>query len=134
MTDCANCLHPVERHDLNGCTELVCRCLFDYNESSAAFNMRQLPVEPERARILQEHADELTKLAVSARDSQVGGEHYAKHQIQVWDIWHEYGLGAFEGAILKYLLRNKGSRLQDLKKARHTLDRLIEIEEGKDAP
>jgi hypothetical protein len=66
-----------------------------------------------------------------ASERQVGGEHYRKFKIQPWDIWEEYELGAFEGAILKYLLRDKGNRLEDLKKARHTLDKLIEIEEGK---
>jgi hypothetical protein len=67
----------------------------------------------------------------SAKDSQVGGNHYRQHSIQPWDIWEEYGLNAFEGAVLKYLLRRKGDRVEDLKKARHTLDRLIEIEEAK---
>lgn len=65
------------------------------------------------------------------RDAQVGGDHYRRHRIQPWDIWLEYGLNAFEGAILKYLLRRKGDRVEDLKKARHTLDRLIEIEEAR---
>lgn len=65
------------------------------------------------------------------RKKQVGGDHYAKHAIQPWDIWEEYGLNAFEGAVLKYLLRRKNDRVEDLKKARHTLDRLIEIEERK---
>lgn len=64
------------------------------------------------------------------RDDQVGGAHYKDYRIQPWDIWQEYGLNAFEGAVLKYLLRRKGDRLEDLKKARHTLDRLIEIEEA----
>lgn len=70
-----------------------------------------------------------------ARDRQVGGDHYAKRSIQPWDIWREYGLNAFEGAIVKYLLRwrDKGG-VEDLKKARHTLDRLIEIEEGRRRP
>lgn len=67
----------------------------------------------------------------SASDSQVGGDHYRKYKIQPWDIWEEYGLDAFTGAVIKYLLRDKGNRLEDLKKARHTLDKLIEIEEGK---
>ncbi len=70
--------------------------------------------------------------AKRARAAQVGGDHYRKHKIQPWDIWQEYGLNAFEGAIIKYLLRRKGSRLEDLKKARHTLDRLIELEEAGD--
>lgn len=71
--------------------------------------------------------DELRDAGVT----QVGGDHYLQHSIQPWDIWQEYGLNAFEGAILKYLLRRKNDRVEDLKKARHTLDRLIEIEEAK---
>jgi hypothetical protein len=68
-------------------------------------------------------------------DRQVGGEHYRQHSIQPWDIWSEYGMNAFEGAVLKYLLRwrDKGG-VEDLKKARHTLDKLIEIEEAKGDP
>ncbi len=66
-----------------------------------------------------------------ASERQVGGDHYQKHSIQPWDIWEAYELDAFTGAILKYLLRDKGNRLEDLRKARHTLDKLIEIEEGK---
>jgi hypothetical protein len=68
-------------------------------------------------------------------DRQVGGEHYRQRSIQPWDIWAEYGMNAFEGAALKYLLRwrDKGG-VEDLKKARHTLDKLIEIEEAKGDP
>lgn len=73
-------------------------------------------------------SDAYGRPAAGTRSEQVGGDHYAKHKIQPWDIWEEYGLNAFEGAVLKYLLRRKGDRLEDLKKARHTLDRLIEIE------
>jgi hypothetical protein len=69
----------------------------------------------------------------SARRSQVGGDHYRKHKIQPWDIWEDHSLGAFEGSIIKYVLRYKDKNgVEDLKKARHTLDRLIEIEEGRD--
>lgn len=77
--------------------------------------------------------EELAESGIGARSGQVGGDHYAKHKIQPWDIWEEYGLNAFEGAVLKYLLRRKVDRLEDLKKARHTLDRLIEIEEQRGA-
>jgi len=71
-------------------------------------------------------------LVAGARDSQVGGDHYAKHTIQPWDIWEAYGLNAFEGAVIKYVLRHRDKNgVEDLKKARHTLDRLIEIEERK---
>jgi hypothetical protein len=70
----------------------------------------------------------------SARDTQVGGDHYAKHKIQHWDIVEEYGLNYFEGAVVKYMLRHRDKNgVEDLKKARHTLDRLIEIEEARSA-
>lgn len=66
-----------------------------------------------------------------ARDTQVGGDHYSKHKIQHWDIVQEYGLNYFEGAIVKYVLRHRDKNgVEDLKKARHTLDKLIEIEES----
>lgn len=70
----------------------------------------------------------------SARLSQVGGEHYRKFKIQPWDVIDEYDLSFYAGNALKYLLRagNKGSKVEDLKKCRHYLDKLIEIEEGKD--
>ena len=68
-------------------------------------------------------------------DRQVGGDHYLRRAIGPWDVWAEYGMNAFEGAVLKYLLRwrDKGG-VEDLKKARHTLDKLIEIEEGRRDP
>jgi len=75
----------------------------------------------------QQVQDAVAKL--DARETQVGGKHYAKHRIQPWDIAIEYNLSYIEGSALKYLLRRKGSRLEDLKKARHCLDRLIELEE-----
>ena len=50
---------------------------------------------------------------------QVGGNHYTKHSIQPWDIIDEYGLNFYEGNILKYLLRRKTNRTEDLKKLIH---------------
>lgn len=68
----------------------------------------------------------------SARLAQVGGEHYKKFKIQPWDVIDEYGLSFYAGNALKYLLRagNKGSRVEDLKKCRHYLDKMIELESG----
>ena len=70
----------------------------------------------------------------SARGRQVAGDHYRQFKIQPWDVIEEYGLDFFEGSALKYLLRagRKGSKVEDLKKCRHYLDKLIEIEEGKE--
>lgn len=85
---------------------------------------------------VREHWDEAVAVypKTGARGDQVAGDHYKKFKIQPWDVWEEYDLDAFTGTVVKYLLRagQKGSRLEDLKKARHTLDRLIEIVERED--
>lgn len=69
----------------------------------------------------------------SARLSQVGGGHYKKFKIQPWDVIDEYQLGFYAGNALKYLLRagHKDAKIQDLKKCRHYLDKLIELEEAR---
>jgi hypothetical protein len=68
----------------------------------------------------------------SARLAQVGGEHYKKFKIQPWDVIDEYDLSFYAGNALKYLLRagHKGSKIEDLRKARHYLDKMIELESG----
>tara|TARA_R110002167_G_scaffold154560_3_gene348801 strand:- start:7891 stop:8097 length:207 start_codon:yes stop_codon:yes gene_type:complete len=57
--------------------------------------------------------------------TQVGGDHYVKHKIQPWDIIDEYGLCFYSGNALKYLLRKKGNRKQDLLKAIHYLEKMV---------
>jgi len=58
-------------------------------------------------------------------EKQVGGTHYKNYNFQVWDIVDEYGLNYYEGNALKYLLRRKGDRKEDLQKAIHYLEKLI---------
>lgn len=66
---------------------------------------------------------------------QVGGTHYIDSSIQPWDAmaaWMsaEAFQGFLRGNCLKYLARcDKKGGLEDLKKARHYLDKLIEIQE-----
>lgn len=69
---------------------------------------------------------------MSANDKQVGGEHYKKLDPQPWDIFAAWGLDWFRATIIKYVVRSpdKGG-VQDLEKARHVLDKLIEIERAK---
>lgn len=64
----------------------------------------------------------------AANTTQVAGDHYAKHAIQPWDYVAANNLGYFEGSIIKYVTRwrDKGG-VEDLKKARHFLDKLIEV-------
>lgn len=63
--------------------------------------------------------------------TQVGGDHYVKRTIQPWDVWEEYEMDPWRANALKYLMRagDKGPALEDLKKARHYLDKCIEREE-----
>lgn len=65
---------------------------------------------------------------MAANDRQIGGNHYKK-PIEVWDYVAANGIGYFEGNVIKYVSRwrDKGG-LADLEKARHYLDKLIELE------
>jgi hypothetical protein len=62
---------------------------------------------------------------------QVGGSHYKNMPIQPLEYNIKNGLGFVEGSVVKYVSRwkSKGG-IEDLKKARHLLDVLIEIEES----
>lgn len=69
---------------------------------------------------------------MAANDRQVGGAHYqTPSNLQHWDIVFLFDLGYFEGQITKYVFRwRKKNGVEDLKKARHFLDKLIEHEEA----
>ena len=60
--------------------------------------------------------------------------HYNTGKIEVIDAIDDWGLGFYEGNIIKYIVRSryKGNRQQDLEKAQWYLDRLIEIEKEND--
>ncbi len=68
----------------------------------------------------------------SALATQVGGGHYKDMAIQPFEYIHANGIPFAEGCVIKYVSRwrNKAG-IQDLKKARHFLDLLIEAEEAK---
>jgi hypothetical protein len=65
---------------------------------------------------------------MKANNKQVSGTHYKDKDIQPWDYIAANKLGYFEGNVVKYISRwtNKGG-VEDLKKARHYLDKLIEL-------
>ena len=65
---------------------------------------------------------------MNANEIQHGGSHYKSKPIQPWDFIAANKLGFFEGNILKYISRWQDKNgVEDLLKARHYLDKLIEI-------
>ena len=69
---------------------------------------------------------------MKANDQQVAGSHYKKQVIQPWDYIAANNIGYFEGNIIKYISRWRDKNgLEDLRKARHYLDKLIELELNK---
>lgn len=68
---------------------------------------------------------------------QIGGNHYASKTIQPWDAMRAWGTETeFAGFLrfnaVKYLARagSKGPAIEDYRKARHYLDKLIATLEG----
>lgn len=81
----------------------------------------------------------------SARDTQVGGGHYIDNalptrsvqnivrtrRLEPWDVWMAFGLDPWTANAVKYLLRwRKKNGIEDLRKARHYIDELIEQQEA----
>ena len=68
-------------------------------------------------------------LKQKAIDSQIGGSHYKKYKIQPAEFCHKNNIPYLEATAIKYLCRwrDKGG-VQDLEKAKHFIDLLIEFE------
>ena len=66
----------------------------------------------------------------SADDRQVGGTHYKRGGEEHWTrAYRLFGPGYFIGCITKYVERYQAKNgIEDLDKARHFLDKLIELE------
>lgn len=69
-----------------------------------------------------------------ANDYQHGGDHYKQKQIQPWDYIIANNLGYLEGNAIKYITRWKAKGgIQDLKKAQHYIQKLIEVATNEEA-
>jgi hypothetical protein len=66
-----------------------------------------------------------------ATDTQIGGDHYKKFKIQPVEFCILNGIGFGEGNVIKYVCRHQFKNgIEDLKKARHYIDLLIQLEYG----
>lgn len=62
-------------------------------------------------------------------NKQEGGDHYVKLPIQPVEFIYKNKLGFLEGNVIKYVVRHKAKNgKEDLLKARHYIDMLIELE------
>ena len=70
---------------------------------------------------------------MSANDKQIAGTHYKDMGVEPWDVidtWpEEEKIGAYRAGALKYIMRcgSKDDRLQEIKKAGHYIEKLIEV-------
>ena len=69
-------------------------------------------------------------MSESAFNKQVGGEHYKHFNIQPTRFVMENRLNYLQGSVILRMCRYdlKGTPLEDLEKAKHEIDLLIEIE------
>lgn len=87
---------------------------------------RPLPINPEVQQAIKEKLD-------AAKQRQEGGDHYKNMGVEPWDVvdsWPiEQQIGYHRGNVLKYVMRmgNKDERLQEIKKAAHYIQKLVEI-------
>lgn len=134
--ECDGCEHHLEVTD--GCVRVShgIKCVYDTDPRWAGdVDEPHAPTARELDDIFRTNIEEknaLTQAAAnamlqSAFEKQVGGSHYKDMAIQPVEYILANKLGFVEGAVIKYVSRwpAKGG-VQDLKKARHLLDLLIE--------
>jgi hypothetical protein len=67
----------------------------------------------------------------SALQTQVGGSHYKEMKIQPVEFITANNLGFIQGSVIKYISRYKSKNgRQDLEKAKHFIELLIQLEYG----
>ena len=70
---------------------------------------------------------------MSSKEYQVGGSHYKNKELQPWDVMQDWMTrdeftAYLRGNVIKYIARyNDKNGVQDLEKAKHYLERMIEI-------
>ena len=63
------------------------------------------------------------------RNKQIGGDHYKTMKIQPAEFIEQNGLSCLQGNAIKYICRFRDKNgIEDLRKAKHYIDMLIEFE------
>lgn len=70
---------------------------------------------------------------MNALEKQEGGQHYKGYAIQPIEFIHANNVPYCEANVIKYVMRHKEKNgVQDLLKAKHYIELLIELEYGND--
>lgn len=108
-------------------------CACDYNDYAECLEgpTADCPTHGLKLRTAKEAHRRLTEKVENPFAAQVGGDHYRQYAIQPVEFIHANGIPYMEGSIIKYVVRHRSKNgRQDLEKARHFLDMLIEKEYG----
>ena len=90
-------------------------------------------VAPDGFACTQADLDKVREASLKADKRQVGGNHYKSLPIQPWDVMEsvlteEEFIGFLKGNIIKYSMRNGHKVSDDVEKARHYQQKLLEIQ------
>ena len=97
-------------------------------QNNAVVNTTTQPTQQE----LRTEGTKAVQQEVKATDTQVGGNHYTKLAIQPMRYSMENGLDALQHTVIKYVTRFRDKNgIEDLEKAKHCIDMLIEFERNK---
>lgn len=140
--NCSTCRHEA----LNGHEQPCVSCTGDYSNWEAKrngfkasapiaagnVNWGYSPDEQRRVVAYKVVGKAAPAPADSALAVQEGGDHYKTLPIQPVEYIHKNGIGYFEGNVIKYVSRwrSKGG-VADLKKAKHYIELLMELEGAK---
>jgi len=73
--------------------------------------------------------ENFTECILPPLSNQVGGSHYKDCKIQPTEFIHANNIPFIEGNIIKYVIRHRNKNgIEDLKKAKHYIDLLIQLE------
>ena len=96
----------------------------DFTETNTTTPPAQQEANTEETKPIQQE--------VKASDTQIGGNHYTKLAIQPMRYSMENGLDALQHTVIKYVTRFRDKNgIEDLEKAKHCIDMLIEFERNK---
>lgn len=105
----------------------VCERKFEVAKIQLEIRKQEIQERVDRAEAEDKELEHLKP----ALKKQVGGNHYKDMKIQVVEFCHANKLDYMQGAAIKYICRFRDKKgIEDLMKAKHYIEMLIELEYG----